>query len=270
MTKMKSMGCLTAIAALLLATDRVHARPSRRRDIVCRRRRGLCRGHHLSPYPGPVSSKPSPLFGAVAADGTGYFISASAASSEIRVYQNLKGSGTVASPESDVPTEGQGVSRGAQAWPIEIKPGDSSGHAAALQGKFNCGDCVIELDLTMQPLTQQSVALSSKAGAYQGVDVNRASKVTLALDATGHFTGSDSHGCQLSGTLTRTGNLNLFDASVTFSGAATCHGSMPGVAFFDTQDRTGQLAGTSGPYLYLIGANGEFTHGFAMVVSLQK
>ena len=220
-------------------------------------------------FPSPHTSKPSPVFGAVSDSGTGYFISASAASSEIRVFQNLKGSGRVASPESEVPTEGQGVARGAQAWPMDIKPADSSGHPDTLQATFNCGDCVIGLNLEKQPLTQQPVSLSSKAGAYQGADVNRLTKVNLSLDAMGRFTGTDANGCHLSGTLAQVGHLNLFGVSLTLSGASACHGAMTGVAFFDTQDRTGQVPAAKGTYLYLLGASPDFSHGFAMALSHQ-
>jgi hypothetical protein len=221
-------------------------------------------------FPSPHTSKPSPVFGAVSEDGTGYFISVPAASSEIRVFQNLKGSGSVASPESEVPTEGQGVARGAQAWPIEIKPADSSGHPYTLQGKFNCGDCVIALNLEMQPLTRQQISLASRNGSYAGFDINRLTRVTLTLDSMGRFTGTDTTGCHLSGILTQVGSLNLFAASVTMAGAAACHGAMTGVAFFDPRDRTGQFSGATGSYLYLIGANGDFSHGFAMAVSYQR
>ncbi|MDE2023028.1 MAG: hypothetical protein KGJ18_02345 [Gammaproteobacteria bacterium] len=221
-------------------------------------------------YPGPVASTPNRMIGAVRPDGNGYFISVPAASSDIRLFQNLRGSGQVISPERDVPTEGQGVARGAQNWQFEVKPADSSGNAYALQGTFNCGDCYIALNLQMQPLTHQHLSLDSRGGRYQGFDINRMTKVVITLDSEGHFTGTDAMGCRISGTLTQVGKLNLFDTRVTIAGSSVCHGAMTGVAFFDTRDRTGQFSGATGSYLYLLGANSDFSHGFAMAVSYRR
>lgn len=218
-------------------------------------------------FPGPVASTPKPMIGAIRQDGNGYFISVPAASSDIQLFQNLKDNGQVTSPEHDVPTGERAVSRGAQNWQFEVKPAGSSGNAYALQGRFNCGDCYVALNLQMQPLTHQHLSLDSRSGRYQGFDVNRLTKVVITLDSKGDLTGTDAMGCHISGTLTQVGNLNLFDASVNITGASVCHGAMTGVAFFDTRDRTGQFSGATGSYLYLIGANGDFSHGFAMALS---
>ncbi len=221
-------------------------------------------------FPGPVASTPKPMIGAVRQDGNGYFIAVPAASSDIQLFQNLRGNGQVISSERDVPTEGQGVARGAQNWQFEVKPADSSGNAYALQGTFNCGDCYIALNLQMQPLTHQHLSLDSRGGRYQGFDINRLTKVAITLDSGGHLTGTDAMGCRISGTLNPVGKLNLFDTNVNIAGSSACHGAMTGVAFFDTRDRTGQFSGATGSYLYLLGANSNFSHGFAMAVSYQR
>ncbi len=221
-------------------------------------------------YPGPVQSTPKSMIGAVKEDGKGYFISVHAASSEIQLFQNLQGSNKVTSPGREVPTEGQAVSRGAQNWQFEIKPVDSSGNAYALHGTFNCGDCFISLNLSMLPLTHQKVSLTSRGGSYHGVDINRLTKVTATIDSGGRLMGTDSLGCRISGTLTQVGVLNLFDALISFTGTSACHGAMRGVAFFDSQDRTGQISAATGHYLYMIGTNTDFNHGFAMVLTYPR
>ncbi len=221
-------------------------------------------------YPGPVASTPNRMIGAVRQDGNGYFISVPAASSDIQLFQNLKSNGQVTSPEYDVPTGERVVARGAQNWQFQVKPAGSSGNTYALHGTFNCGDCYIALNLQMQPLTHQHISLDSRSGRYQGFDVNRLTKVVITLDSKGDLTGTDAMGCHISGTLTPVGKLNLFDASVDIAGPPVCHGAMTGVAFFDTRDRTGQFSGATGSYLYLIGANSDFSHGFAMALSYQR
>lgn len=221
-------------------------------------------------YPGPVAATPKRIFGAVGADGTGYFIAADAANSDIQVFQKLQGKGRVSSPEREVPTAEHGVARGAQNWQIEIKSKALRGNAYALAGTFNCGDCYIALRLRMKPLTHRPVMLNNRAGTYQGLDINRLTKAAISLDSAGHVTGTDALGCRLSGTLIQVGTLNLFDTRLHITGAPACHGAMTGLAFFDTRDRSGQFSGASGSYLYLMGANSDFTHGFAMALAYQR
>jgi hypothetical protein len=221
-------------------------------------------------FPGPVASRPEQLFGAVGLDGTGYFISVPGPGSDIRVFQNLKAIGAVMSPEREVPIAGRGVARGAQGWPLEIRHTGTSAGAFDIQGKFNCGDCYIALNLRMQRLTHRSMSLSYRAGTYRGFDVNRLTKATVTLDKAGHFAGTDVLGCRLSGTLNRVGSLNLFEVNLDFIGPSACHGAMRGIAFFDTRDRTGRFDGAAQPYLYLMGANSDFSHGFAMVLAYQR
>lgn len=217
-------------------------------------------------YPGPTASTSRPLFGAVATDGDGYFVSVRAAS-DIRLFRDLRGKGRITSPEYEVPAEGVAVARGPQNWKIEIEP--VSGGMYALHGKFNNVSGYVALDLKMQPLTYRDVSLDKKGGVYRGIDINRHTKAVITLAADGQLTGSDAAGCNISGTLNRVENLGLFTADVTFAGAPVCHGAMRGVAFFDTRDRSGELSGAAGSYLYLIGTNGDFSHGFAMALSRQ-
>lgn len=218
-------------------------------------------------FPGPKASKPNHVFGAVSQEGTGYFLAVPGGGSQIQVVQKLTGTGRVFAQESEIPTEGNKVGRGAQRWQFVITPADSHGGSYQLQAKINCGDCYTAYDLRTLPLTQKRITLGKHAGVYHGVDVNRESKVTLTLDAMGRLSGTDEHGCHLSGTLAQTGARNLFDVSMTFSGGEHCHGAMTGVAFFDRTDRTGQVSKAKGSYLYLLGADKELTHGFAMVLA---
>lgn len=218
-------------------------------------------------YPGPIVSTPRRLFGAVAKDSTGYFISVPAASSDVYVFRNLHGIGKFTSAEYEVPTEGRAVSRGPRNWKIEIRPAGASLYA--LHGKFNNISGYVALDLQMLSLTSSHVSLSVEAATYRGFDVNRDTRVEMTLDAQGRLSGTDTAGCRISGTLTRIENLDLFDAGVTFAGAPACHGTLAGVAFFATRDRTGRFSGAKGHYLYLIGANRNFRHGFAIALSRQ-
>ena len=220
-------------------------------------------------FPGPVASSPNHLFGAVDEDGTGYFISVPGPSSDIRVLQNLRGIGSIMSTERDVPTAGRGVGRGAQDWPVKIRQTGSRGGTFRIQGKFNCGDCYIALHLHMQPLTHRRQWLNRRAGTYRGFDVNRMTKAAITLDKVGHLAGTDILGCRISGTLTREGSLNLFEAKLEFTGPSACRGAMRGIAFFDNRDRAGRFDGTTQVYLYLMGANRDFSHGFAMVLAYQ-
>jgi len=259
-----------AIVMVLLLAGAAHANPAAA-TAVSAGTAGMYAGDTTYyRYPGPVAATPKRIFGAVGADGTGYFIAVAASSSDIQVFQKLHGKGQVSSPEREVLTEGRGVARGAQNWQIEIKPKGARGNAYALHGTFNCGDCYIALNLRMQALTHQHVTLSTRAGTYQGFDINRLSKAVITLDSAGRLTGSDALGCRFSGTLTQVGALNLFDARVQIAGASACHGSMTGVAFFDTRDWSAQFSGASGRYLYLIGASSDFSHGFAMALAYQR
>ena len=269
MDKLKLKIGLAIIAMLLLAnTGYGNSNPA---EASSTRLSGIYSGSATYyRFPGPVSSTPNRMIGAVRQDGNGYFIAVPAASSDIHLFQNLKGNGRVTSPEHDVPTGGRAVSRGVQNWQFQVKPAGSSDNAYALQGRFNCGDCYIALNLQMQPLTHQQISLRSRSGRYQGFDVNRLTKVVITLDSKGDFTGTDAMGCHISGTLTRVGKLDLFDANVNIAGPSACRGAMTGVAFFDTQDRTGQFSGATGSYLYLIGANSDFSHGFAVALSYQR
>lgn len=218
-------------------------------------------------FPGPKASKPNHIFGAVSREGTGYFISVPGTSVQIQVVQKLMGTGRVFAQESEIPTEGNKVGRGAQRWQFTVTPADTGGHTYDLQAKINCGDCYTAYDLRTSPLTHMRITLGKRAGTYHGVDVNRGSKVNLTLDSNGALTGTDDHGCHLSGALTQTGTRNLFDVSMTFSGGESCHGAMTGVAFFDRKDRTWQVSKAKASYLYLLGASSDLTHGFAMVLS---
>jgi hypothetical protein len=221
-------------------------------------------------FPGPKASKPKHIFGAVSTDGTGYFISVPGTGVQIQVVQKLMGTGRIFAQESEIPTEGNKVGRGAQRWQFAVTPADSHGDSYQLQAKINCGDCYTAYDLRTLPLTHRRITLGKRAGAYHGVDINRESKVNLMLDAKGAFTGTDDRGCQLSGTLTQAGARNLFEVSMTFAGGAACHGAMSGVAFFERHDQTGQLSSAAGSYLYLLGGDSELTHGFAMVLALRS
>lgn len=218
-------------------------------------------------FPGPKASKPNHMIGAVSTAGTGYFISVPGASGQIQVVQKLMGTGRVFAQESEIPTEGNKVGRGAQRWQFVVTPADPHGDSYQLQAKINCGDCYTAYDLRTVPLTHERITLGKRAGAYHGVDVNRQSKVNLTLDSKAALTGTDDRGCHLSGTLTQADTRNLFDVSMTFAGGAACHGAMTGVAFFERHDQTGQLSSVAGSYLYLLGADSELTHGFAMVLA---
>lgn len=218
-------------------------------------------------YPGPAASMPRRLFGAVATDGKGYFVSVPAEISDIRLFRNLVGKGRITSPEYEVPTEGQAAAHGPQNWKIEIRPAGAGLYV--IRGKFNNVSGYLALDLRMQALTHRDVSLDGESGTFRGFDLNRRTKADITLAADGHLTGTDAAGCRISGTLTRVGNLDLFNAGVTFAGPPACHGAMTGAAFFDTRDRSGRFSGAAGSYLYLIGANGDISHGFAMVLSRQ-
>lgn len=218
-------------------------------------------------YPGPTASTPRRLFGAVASDGTGYFVSVPTADGSIRLFRNLRAKGRITSAEYEVTTEGQAAARGPQNWKIEIQP--AGGGLYDIHGKFNNVSGYVGFDLQMQPLTHREVSLDDESGTYRGIDSNRETKGVITLAADGRITGTDG-GCRISGTLTQVGSLDLFDARVMFSGPPACHEAMTGIAFFDTRDLSGRFSKAQGSYLYLIGTNGDFSHGFAMALSRQR
>lgn len=227
-------------------------------------------------YSGTISSyiapqppgAPSPIFGVVGKDGTGYFLAVPTAGSYLTTFQGLTSSGTLTSPEYDVPTEGLPVPRGAQNWQFTITATNASATTYELQGRFMGVDAGMNVDLKTLPITLQGTA-PAQAGTYQGPDVNRLTNVVMTLDATGILSGSDGLGCQISGALTEEGNLNLYDVNLNITGSSSCHGALSGTGFFDTKDWTGQFSGATGIYLYLLGSNGDFSHGFAMALKLE-
>lgn len=204
--------------------------------------------------------------GAVAQDGNGYFIAVdSSGDTQLLAYDDLAGIGKVTSSQHEVPAEGSSISRGPETWQFKIKAVDASQTTFGLQGTFtgNGGN-----SLTVATASNTH-AKGLHAGNYQGQDVNRLTAVTATLGADGKLSGLDGLGCHLAGTLTQEGSLNLFDVSVAITGPASCHGTLTGLAFFDTQDWTGQFSGAHGTFLYLLGANSDFSHGFAMALRLQ-
>lgn len=216
-------------------------------------------------YPGPTASKSSHLFGAVTTGGNGYFVSVPAPGGSIRVFRNLAGTGRITSPEYEVPAEGQGPARGSRRWKLKIQPAAEGLYA--IHGKFGDVSGYVALDLKMQSLTHRNVSLDAESGVYLGTDINRGTKATITLSRDGQISGAGVEDCSISGTLIRVGKLDLFDAHLKLAGSSACHGTMRGLAFFDTHDRSSRLQGTAGSYLYLIGVRGDLSDGFAMVLS---
>lgn len=222
----------------------------------------------LTDYMAPsFTSGPFIMFGGVNHDGTGYFLPVNTASSGIIAIQGLAGTGDVTGTEYDVPAEGQPVPHGAQTWHFTVTATDSASTTHELKGGFTGVDAGTNVDVTTLPWLGGSP--SSRAGTYQGPDVNRLTNVTMALDTQGNISGNDGLGCHVSGTLTEEGNLRFYDVSLIITGSSSCHGALSGVGFFDYGDLTGRFSGAAGPYLYLLGASGDFSHGFAMELKLE-
>lgn len=216
-------------------------------------------------FPGPVASRPKRLFGAVGKEGSGYFISVSPASGEVRVFRDLAGTGEITSPQYEVPIAGQAVARGVRKWKIEIRSGAGGAHAHRLLGKFNRVDGYAALKLKELAPMDRDMPLPSRSGAYEGFDINGDTKVDIILYSDGRLGGTDASGCRISGRVTRVANRGVSAIRLRFAGPRTCRMAATGVAFFASRDRTGGFSG-KGAYLYLIGANREFSRGFAMVL----
>ncbi len=217
-------------------------------------------------FPGPTASRGHQMIGAVGTNGNGYFLSIPATSS-LQVFQDLRHDGEITSAEHDVPTDARGVTRGARMWRFTARSAGSSGRPYELHGKFQSVDGYSTVRLRMLPLTHMSVVLNQRTGRYGGYNISRDTRVEITLSPGGKFTGTYAKGCRISGILTQVGHLNLFDTDMTLGGRVGCDGAMRGIAFFDTTDQTNRSSRTKGDYLYLIGANRNFSHGLAMVLS---
>ncbi len=216
-------------------------------------------------FPGPVVSPPRRLLGAIRKDGVGYFIWVYPTTGDVQVFRRLAGYGTITSFEYAVPPEGHMAARGAQKWEIRIEPGISSGQPHRLLGKFNRVDGYAALELRELPPTRRYTSLATRSGLYRGVDSNRRGRASITLHSDGKLSGTNAAGCRIAGHLTRAGGAGLFDVHMTLAGAPACRSRITGVAFFGTRARSGGFS-AAGPYLYLIGASGDFGHGVAMVL----
>lgn len=216
-------------------------------------------------WPQPPGN-PIQMFGVVAKNGTGYFLTVPTAEDDVAIFTGLSGIGKVTSLEYDVPTEGQPILPSIPKWQFTITNISAATYRA--QGEFMGVDTSQIVNLESFSSALQGDA-SVHTGTYQGPDVNRLTDVVVTLNATGELTGNDGLGCNISGTLSEEGNLDLYDVNLNIAGTSSCHGALSGAGFFDTKDWTGQFSGATGTYLYLLGSNGDFSHGFAMELKLE-
>ena len=112
---------------------------------------------------------------------------------------------------------------------------------------------------TYSSLNSSTPTLASLAGSYTGNATTKTSgnqRTTLALDASGHLSGTNA-GCTVSGTVSpRTGVTGVFNLSVGFSGTCLLGSgtTASGIAVVDTTQ--------SPPVVYAMGLNPGKTDGF--------
>lgn len=72
--------------------------------------------------------------------------------------------------------------------------------------------------------SQHTVTLADLAGLYSGLVTNAAgtTSATVTVDATGHFSGSNSEGCSLSGDAVAPASGNVFTLTMRFGSEAAC------------------------------------------------
>jgi hypothetical protein len=126
----------------------------------------------------------------------------------------------------------------------------------------------ITASFTLHPFTPFTGTPALAAGDWQGYYVGSHSvALALTVQPDGTFTGSDSDGCSLSGTIGQKASENLFPVSVTSSGGPLCYGGLDGMAFESSTDADGLFGHAAGTYYY-IGVSG--THGgFIAAVKVQ-
>ena len=200
----------------------------------------------------------TPMAGAVASDGSGYFVSTGSPQSAFVVVRDLLHIGP---DEVVVGSEKNGLNL-IQANVRTIPTGY----------KFSFTEGFIDTSFTgifsSDPVTNDPKSLAALAGSYQGTDMVQNTFATGALDASGGFQGMEGIGCDMKAQLTQVDGKNLYDVTFQYSGGANCNFTLNGVAWVGDADLSGQTS-VKGTYLNLIAFDDPDEVGVGMTLKLQ-
>jgi hypothetical protein len=199
-----------------------------------------------------------PLAGAVASDGSGYFVTTGSPASAFLVFRNLWHTGTdqlLLGSAKDGPN------------PVQVTvTAIPSGY------KFSWFTSLVdgsdELSFQSDPVTKDPKPMAELAGNYQGTDMVQNTFATATLDAQGNLKGTEGLGCDITAQLSQVDGENLYDVTFQYSGGAHCHFSMQGVAWVGDTDLSGQTL-VKGTYLNLIAFDDPDQVGVGMTLKLQ-
>ena len=151
----------------------------------------------------------------------------------------------------------------AYAAPNSVPPGDPTSvsdpvegnvnSSSSISGTFSGSDSGTISAVTFSPLSGSPTALSgSMLGEIEGVSDFLFLDVTATTGNNMTFSGDDSLGCTISGTLTQVADSNVFDASYSYSGGEGCTASTStGIAFESDTDYFDFNGSATSTYLYM-------------------
>lgn len=122
-----------------------------------------------------------------------------------------------------------------------------------ISGTFGGNSNGVTGSFYLTPFTAYNQTPTIVSGFWNGFYVgSSAAGVSLTVQPSGTFVGTDGNGCNLSGSLTQVqSGENLFTVSVDSTGSSSsCYGHLTGLAFESNHDYSGAFGGTLGTYYY--------------------
>jgi len=189
------------------------------------------------------------VMGALTATSPGYFVDANGF---VFVVPPVPSSGTLSGTVTGYAPPGETFSSGSAVQTFSISGSATGANGSAVSGTLTGGGITANVTLASSPIT--SPTLAALAGSYTGFYTGSTqATLSVTLKSDGTFTGFDSFGCSLTGTVaTATGGM--FTLTATSSGSG-CAGTVTGLSFASSSDLGQVFSGAAGSYLYVGASN---------------